>query len=304
MNDEKTFNPQLFEYEPARSYRWQVFPRVTVATMTFNRLAHTRKFLESLYLRTHVPFELLVLDNASEDGTREHLRELEQSRSNVRLILNAKNVGLGRGLLQIRDAVDSDLLVFFDNDIEILSNYWLVHLQKAYHAYRLAHADLRVSLGLRMINQEEYGFRFASRMELLPIPAAQNELPRTSFSKYSKDDASEERRLEEEVVIGWTEHLCGGAWSCPVALYKQIEWERHYPKFLGGEDGFFTAECARAGAGVAYVENGPIVRHNDWPYTQEKIELYRRLTQTRAVTDWTLVKQKLWRLLGRRGASS
>jgi GT2 family glycosyltransferase len=304
MNDEKSFNPELFQYEPSRSYRWQVFPRVTVATMTFNRIAHTRKFLESLYLRTHVPFELLVLDNASEDGTRELLRELEQERSNVRLILNSKNVGLGRGLLQIRDAVDSDLLVFFDNDIEILSNYWLVHVQKAYHAYRLAHGDLRVSLGLRMINQEEYGFRFASRREVLPIPAAQNDLPRTSYAKHSKDDPDLSRRLDEEVVLGWTEHLCGGAWSCPVPIYQQIEWERHYPKFLGGEDGFYTAECARAGAAVAIIENGPIVRHNDWPYTPEKIELYRRLTRERAVLDWTLVKQKLRRLLGGRAARS
>ena len=102
-------------------------------------------------------------------------------------------------------------------------------------------------------------------------------------------------------MLGWTEHLCGGAWSCPVPLYKQIEWERLYPKYLGGEDGFYTAECKRLGAGVAYIENGPIVRHNDWPYTEDKIKLYERLTQTRAVFDWPYMKQKLKRIFGLRG---
>lgn len=301
MNDASTFNPELFACEPGRVYRWQPFPRTTVATITFNRLAHTKAFLTSLYRTTQMPFELLILDNDSQDGSREFLREFAATTSNVRLIENRKNVGLGRGLLQIRDAVDGDLLVFFDNDIEILSSYWLVHVQKAYHAWRLAQPGRPVSLGLRMINQEEYGFRWARSMRTLPIPAAHNELPRTSYAKFGKDDPDPARRLEEEVVLGVTDHLCGGAWSCPVPLYKQVEWERLYPKFLGGEDGFYTAELARLGAEVAYIENGPIVRHNDWPYTEDKIALYRRLTRTRAVLDWAYVKQKLRHLFGRRG---
>ena len=293
MNDASTFNPALFAYEPGRRYRWEPYPRVTVATMTFNRLSHTRTFLTSLYQKTQTPFDLVVLDNDSQDGSREFLREFAAKTSNVRLIENRKNVGLGRGLLQIRDAVDGDLLVFFDNDIELLSTYWIVHLQKAYHAWRLARGDRPVSLGLRMLNQEEYGFRCAERRETFAIPAAANELPRTSFAKFGKDDPDPARRLEEEVVIGFTDHLCGGAWSCPVPLYKQVEWEKLYPKYLGGEDGFYTAECRRLGAAVGYVENGPIVRHNDWPYTPDKIALYERLTRTRAVFDWAYVKQRL-----------
>lgn len=299
MNDASTFNPELFRYEAGRRYRWEPYPRVTVATMTWNRLAHTKVFLASLYQKTQTPFDLLILDNDSQDGSREYLREFAAKTSNVRLIENRKNVGLGRGLLQIRDAVDGDLLAFFDNDIEILSTYWIVHLQKAYHAWRLRHGDRPLSLGLRMLNQEEYGFRCAQRRETLPIPAADNELPRTSFSRCSKDDPDPARRLEEEVVLGFTDHLCGGAWSCPVSLYRKVEWERLYPKYLGGEDGFYTAECARAGAPVAYVENGPIVRHADWPYTEDKIRLYERMTKTRAVFDWPYVKQKVRSLFGR-----
>ena len=301
MNNASTFNPQLFAYEPGRRYGWEPFPRVVVATITFNRLAHTKTFLASLYQKTQTPFELLILDNDSQDGSREWLRDFAAKTSNVRLVENKKNVGLGRGLLQIRDEVSGDLLAYFDNDIEILSTYWIVHLQKAYHAWRLAHGDRPVSLGLRMINQEEYGFRCAERMQVLPIPAAQNELPRTSFAKFGKEDPDPARRLEDEVVLGFTDHLCGGAWSCAVPLYKQVQWEKLYPKFLGGEDGFYTAECKRLGADVAYIENGPIVRHNDWPYTEDKIALYQRLTQSRAVFDWPYVKQKVRSLFGKRG---
>ncbi len=300
MNNASTFNPQLFAYEAGRRYCWEPFPRVTVATITFNRLAHTQTFLASLYRKTQTPFDLLILDNDSHDGSREWLRDFAAKTANVRLVENRKNVGLGRGLLQIRDEVDGDLLAYFDNDIEILSTYWIVHLQKAYCAWRLAHREQPIALGLRMLNQEEYGFRNAQRIQVLPLSAANNELPRTSFAKWSKDDPDPAHRLEEEVVLGFTDHLCGGAWSCAVPLYKQVQWEKLYPKYLGGEDGFFTAECRRLGAEVAYIENGPIVRHNDWPYTEDKIALYQRLTQTRAVFDWPYVKQKLGSMFGRR----
>lgn len=296
------FNPALFEYEPGRRYAWQVFPRVTVATIAFERLELTRRLVASLYRLTHCPFELLVVDNGSTDGTGDWLRGLAEERSNVRVLHNASNVGKPRALLQLRDALDDGLFVYFDNDVELLSNYWLVHLQKAYHACTIARPDVPTSLGLRMVNQEEYGFRWASSREVLPIPADRNDPPRTSYAVNGKDGPAE-GLLAEEVVIGWTDFLCGGAWSCCAELLRRVPFEELYPKYIGGDDSFYSDHCRRLGARLGLVENGPIARHNDWPYSEEKIERYRRLATERAVVDRHLVWQRLRRMLpgGRRG---
>ncbi len=293
------FNPELFAFDPAQPYAWRVFERVTVATVTFNRLSHTRDFFRGLLRHTHLPIEMIAVDNASEDGTAEYLRGLAGEIEGFRLIENGRNVGKGRALLQIRDAVSDGLAVLFDNDIEILSNYWLVHLLKAFHAVRLRSGSSDVAFGMRLLNCEEYGFRFAGRREVLPIATRDNAPPRTSFAAVSKDSPERDHLLDEEVVVGWTDFLLGGCTALPVSVFKQVQLEDLYPMRLGGEDPFMSAELRRLGVPFGYIENGPVARHNDWPYTEEKIALYSRLTRERAVTDLPYLRWKLL-ALGRR----
>jgi GT2 family glycosyltransferase len=303
MSRRGEFNPELFAFDPAQAYAWRVFDRFTVGTITFNRLEHTRKFFDGLLRHTHTPIEIIVVDNASTDGTVEYLRDLAARTERFRLVENSRNVGKGRALLQIRDMLADGLAVLFDNDIEILSNYWDVHLLKAFHAARLRLGSAEVAFGLRLLNCEEYGFRFAGRREVLPIPAARNALPRSSYAATSKDSTERDRLLDEEVVVGWTEFLLGGCTALPVAVFKRVRLEELYPMRLGGEDPFMSAELRRMGIPFGYIENGPVARHNDWPYTEAKVALYERLTRERAVTDLPYLRRALrdrWRRLAAR----
>jgi len=50
---------------------------------------------------------------------------------------------------------------------------------------------------------------------------------------------------------------------------------------------------------MGYIENGPVVRHNDWPYTEDKVRDYQRLTTTRSVADLSWARWKARMLLGR-----
>lgn len=285
--------PAFLVQLPSPPYSWAKYDRVTVATITFNRLELTKRLLASLDRFTRMPFDLLVVDNASTDGTREFIDALQAGRPDVRLVANTRNVGKGRALLQIRELVHDGLLVFFDNDVEILSNYWLVHVLKAFHAARLAYGHYRVALGVRMLNCEEYGFRYAAEREVLPISAEDNDEPRTSFAARSKDDPARERRLDEHVVVGWTSHLMGGAFACPAAVFEQVRLEDAYPKAIGGVDTFTSGEFLRLGVKMGYIENGPIARHNDWPYTDEKVERYLQASRERMVTDRHYLRWKL-----------
>lgn len=300
MPTDNNFNPELFQYDPSQTYAWHVFPKVTLAIIAWDRLEYTTKLINSLLRYTHLPHEYLIIDNGSTDGTVEFLRTLEAEHSNVRLILNRKNLGKSRALAQIRDAVSDGLIVIFDNDVELLSNYWLLHVQKAFHAYRLHAGGTDVVFGIRLVNCDEYGFRYATSREILEIPTAQNDLPRTSFAAISKDDPAQEHMLDEAVVIGWSAFLTGNSViSIPAALYRRMPMQDQYPKFIGGVDSYFSKEVTKSGGKLGYIENGPVARHNDWPYTDEKVAAYQALIGKRATNDLYYVRWKIRSVLRR-----
>jgi glycosyltransferase involved in cell wall biosynthesis len=296
MSQRNVLNPELYTYTPDLHPKWMIFQEIAIMTVAFNRLIYTQKLINSLYRMTHLPFTLYIFDQASTDGTAEYLDELCQTQKNIVVKKFKKNIGLGRAYLQAKKDIRGDFLVCFDNDIEILSNYWLVHLLKAYYAYFLESGNTDIALGLRMINQEEYGFRFSKTIQAYDIKTAVNSLPRTSYSIFSHN-AAPHQVLDERICLGHTDHLCGGAWGIPFNNFKRMKWEEYYPGFNLAVDTFSSEECKRLKMKLGYIENGPIVRHNDWPYTDDKIQSYTKLAQGRAVTDLHYLKWKVKNIL-------
>jgi glycosyltransferase involved in cell wall biosynthesis len=294
------FNPDVFRHAPGVPYPWQVFDRVTIAMVTWNRRALSERALGAIYRHAGMPFELIVVDNGSTDGTAEMLRALAQEQGNVRLQLNPENIGKNRALRQIQAMLGDDgLVVCFDNDVEMVSSLFLVHLQKAFHAVRLAKGgSAEAVLGVRMINCEEHGFRHGAAVSVLPIPSEANGPPRTSFAAVNKDRASPERRYDEQVLVTATDFVLGGCFACPAALLRDVPFGAHYPGYIGSDDGVASAHWASRGVLMGYLENGPIGRHLDWPYSEEKIRLYNELTQARAVTDLSYILWKIRRFFG------
>lgn len=92
-----------------------------LVTITYNAVKHDilDAFFASIQAQTAEDFILLVIDNASTDGTREYLRALELP--NLRLILNEDNVGFGRacnqGIAMARE-LGADYVTFINNDTE------------------------------------------------------------------------------------------------------------------------------------------------------------------------------------------
>ena len=61
----------------------------SIVILTHNQLEFTRQCLDSIRLCTDEPYELIVVDNGSTDGTVDYLRSLP----GVRLIANETNRG-------------------------------------------------------------------------------------------------------------------------------------------------------------------------------------------------------------------
>jgi len=101
------------------------FPRVSVVVVTYNNLDMTRRCVESLYASTEWPnFEVIVVDNASSDGTPDYLRDEEKVRPNFEAILNTENTGFSRACNQGLLRAAGEYLVLLNNDT-VVSRGWL-----------------------------------------------------------------------------------------------------------------------------------------------------------------------------------
>src|SRR6202012_4711521 len=91
----------------------------SIVIPVFNNLPLTRDCIDSLY-RTKVspPFEVIVVDNASTDGTAEYLKQ-EQAAGRIRVLANPKNEGFAHACNQGAQAARSPLVLFLNNDTKV-----------------------------------------------------------------------------------------------------------------------------------------------------------------------------------------
>ncbi len=110
-----------------------VFPKASIIVVTFNNLKLNRLCLESIYQRTEWPnFEVIVVDNASADGTPDYLREAEATFPNLRVILNDKNLGFAAANNIGLHHATGDYLVLLNNDT-VVTRGWLSTLIRHLH---------------------------------------------------------------------------------------------------------------------------------------------------------------------------
>ena len=104
------------------------WPRASIVILTHDNLAFSRMCLTSVLENTEYPnYEVIVVDNASSDGTVEDLKSIAGTFPNITLILNDDNAGFGPGNNQGLRAATGDILVLLNNDT-IVPRGWLTRL--------------------------------------------------------------------------------------------------------------------------------------------------------------------------------
>lgn len=103
--------------------------KLLICLITYERLAYTRKTLRYLWSTTSddADYFLIVVDNASTDGTQQYLKDLQRRGRINMLILNpanyypgkACNIGWEKGL----EVYDATHLMRLDNDMELTSGW-------------------------------------------------------------------------------------------------------------------------------------------------------------------------------------
>jgi GT2 family glycosyltransferase len=104
-------------------------PVASVVVVSFNSLPFTRLCLESVLANTgETPFELIVVDNASGDGSREYLEGLDGRDARVTLLANEENAGFPAACNQGLAVARGQVLVLLNSDT-IVPPGWLARLR-------------------------------------------------------------------------------------------------------------------------------------------------------------------------------
>jgi len=93
---------------------------ISLVILSFNRrdeIEHTLPYL--CYLREEHGFELIVVDNASSDGSREFLLSLAPRFPSMRLILNSSNLGVASGRNAGWRLAQREYILQLDDDLRI-----------------------------------------------------------------------------------------------------------------------------------------------------------------------------------------
>jgi FkbM family methyltransferase len=101
-------------------------PLTSIVVVAHNQLAYTRRCLDSVRRFTDEPYELIVVDNGSSDGTPEYL----PSRPGVQLIANADNRGFPAAANQGIRAARGQQVLLLNNDC-VVTTGWLTRLLAA-----------------------------------------------------------------------------------------------------------------------------------------------------------------------------
>jgi GT2 family glycosyltransferase len=105
----------------------------SIIILTCEQLDYTRQCLNSIFAFTGAPFELIIVDNGSKDGTLDYLASLSHANSacqRIKIIKNEENNGFAKGCNQGLAESHGEYLLLLNNDVVVTAG-WLSRLVRA-----------------------------------------------------------------------------------------------------------------------------------------------------------------------------
>jgi GT2 family glycosyltransferase len=111
----------------------KLFSTISLVMFTYNRIEYTKLSLQTLMDNTYYPFDLVIVDNNSTDGTQSWLEEFRKQHPDriKNIIYNSKNYGLPGPTNSFWQSTAADLLGKVDNDT-LVPEGWLERLIEAH----------------------------------------------------------------------------------------------------------------------------------------------------------------------------
>jgi len=113
-------HPGIKEVRPKQSRTFDI----SIIVLTYNGLRYTKEFLNSIDEHTRGSYEVIIVDNASTDGTIDFLKESQKKHDNYKLILNNENLGFPKAVNQAIKISTGKYYLITNNDI-VVTKGWL-----------------------------------------------------------------------------------------------------------------------------------------------------------------------------------
>jgi GT2 family glycosyltransferase len=104
----------------------QNHPLVSISLLAWNGEKYINECLNSVFNQTYPHLEILVIDNASTDGTIDYLKNLA-NKPNLKIVFNKKNVGFAAGHNQGIRETKGEFILCLNQDVVLDKNF----IQKA-----------------------------------------------------------------------------------------------------------------------------------------------------------------------------
>jgi len=95
-------------------------PKVSVIVATRNRPVLLNRAVDSILGQSHQDFEMIIIDDASDEESQENLEEIKRKDARIKLIRNEKNLGPGKTRnIGIANAKGEYIAIMDDDDISL-----------------------------------------------------------------------------------------------------------------------------------------------------------------------------------------
>ena len=198
---------------------------LTIFLTTYNRKNYIRQALDSILSQTYKNFNLVILDNASNDGTSEIIASYKDERithirreRNIGPINNAKTAFETASTkyfmithdddVMLPDMIEKQIRVMEENDDAILCDVGIVFINKRGESFKSIEEQIKTSQkGLKILNANEFFTGYFSDEPPLSCPTV---MLRTEFIKSNNITVREDAGLANDQCLYCEINLQGG----------------------------------------------------------------------------------------------
>lgn len=141
-------------------------PLASIIIVNRNGIEFVDACLKSVFANSYPNFEIIFVDNGSDDGSLEFVKNSFSSNSRLRIVENKASLGPAVGRNRGIAAAHGDYIAFLDNDTEVDKN-WLSALIKAFEADKTIGAAQSKLLRIEPPDEYDYAGDFLNSFGFL-----------------------------------------------------------------------------------------------------------------------------------------
>jgi len=245
--------------------------RISVLVLSYNGKSYLEECLRSVLAQSHPPYQLIVVDNASSDGSPELVGERFPQ---VALIRNRRNLGYAGGMnVGLREA-RGEVIALLNQDAAVQEN-WLVELARAFEM------DMKIGIaGCKILFPDGRTIQHAGG--IMRNPQA---LP--DHYGYGQPDEGQYDRMRE------VDYVTGAALAVRKAALKDAGYfdEAFFPGYYEEVDLCFRAR--EAGYKVVYLPQAVVIHHESTTMKRDSYNYHRAMHRNRLrfILKWYSLRQ-------------